>query len=841
MQKIHLNGRWRARRVGSRSYLDATVPGCIHTDLLDAGLIGDPFYRDQELDAYWVAMSDWEFTRELTVPAAFLRHERVLLVCHGLDTLATVRVNGKTVAQTDNMFRIYELDVRPHLREGKNVLSITFASALKYTEVKDRERKLPGWYSDAKVGVHGYIRKEQCNFGWDWGIRAVTCGIWRDIELIGCSGSRIEDVKITQDHSRGSSVLLHLAVASDGAQNGPVRVQTRLTLEGREVARIDLPLVSGHAQGELRVPRPRLWWPNDLGDQPLYLVEVVLTADGERLDSWSKRIGLRTLELERKADAWGESFQFVINGRPFFAKGANWIPADAFNNRTGPERYRDLVASASEAHMNMLRVWGGGLYEEEVFYDLCDEYGICVWQDFMFACTTYPTYDAAFMANVEEEAKENVRRLRHHACLALWCGNNELEQGLVGPRWTDETMSWKDYSRLFDDLLPAIVREQDGATSYWPGSPHSPCGDRSDHRNPECGDAHLWDVWHGMKPFEWYRTCGHRFNSEFGFQSFPEPKTVETYTEASDRNVTSYVMEHHQRSGIGNRTIIHYMLDWFRLPTGFEETVWTSQILQGMAIKYAVEHWRRSMPRGMGTLYWQLNDTWPVASWSSIDYFHRWKALHYMARRFFEPCLLSAVEDAETGEVEVHVTSDLLEARSWELRWIVTDAAGKTLMAGKKAVRVPKSSDRVVTTLKLLKLIDVHGIRNLLVWLEAWEGGGCVAENLVMFARPKHLDLDQNPAIDLSVKRNRNGSYEVALKSKSAALWVWLELAAADARMSDSFIHLRPRRTKRISVTPREPIDLHAFEKQLVVRSLADLSRSAPRKTSGTTSARRAR
>jgi len=355
----------------------------------------------------------------------------------------------------------------------------------------------------------------------------------------------------------------------------------------------------------------------------------------------------------------------------------------------------------ADANMNMLRVWGGGTYENEVFYDLCDELGICVWQDFMFACSTYPTFDEAFIENLRAEFTDNVRRLRHHACIALWCGNNELEQGLVGDTWNGGQMSWEDYSKLFDKLLPETILPLDPDRDYWPCSPHSPQGDRKDHSNPKWGDAHLWDVWHGRKPFEWYRTCEHRFNSEFGFQSFPEPKTVYGYTAPQDRNVTTRVMEHHQRSGIGNAVIMQYMLDWFRLPTAFDNTLWLSQILQGMAMKYAVEHWRRAMPRGMGTLYWQINDCWPVASWSSIDYHGRWKALHYMARAFYAPVLVSGVENTEKAEVAIHVTNDRMEDVPGAVSWRVTDSAGKVLARGRKKVVAKALANTPVETVSL--------------------------------------------------------------------------------------------------------------------------------------------
>jgi len=546
--------------------------------------------------------------------------------------------------------------------------------------------------------------------------------------------------------------------------------------------------------------------------------------EGEGLDCVTKRVGLRTLRLDRHPDEWGESFQFVVNGVPFFAKGANWIPADAFATRVTRDRYEDLLKSAAEANMNMLRVWGGGVYEEDVFYDLCDVLGFCVWQDFMFACAQYPTFDEEFMRQVRAEAEDNVRRLRHHACLALWCGNNELEMGFVGEEYPERQMSWKDYGKLFDELLPEVVKALDPDRDYWPGSPHSPCGERSDFNNPRCGDAHLWSVWHGREPFEWYRTCEHRFNSEFGFQSFPEPKTTYGFTEPGDRNVTSYVMEHHQRSGSVNALIMHYMLDWFRLPTSFEMTLWLSQILQGMAMKYAVEHWRRAMPRGMGTLYWQLDDTWPVASWSSIDYHGRWKALQFMAKQFYAPVLVSGVEDREAGTVELHVTSDLGEAKALTLEWTLTDASGARLAGEELAVEAGPRQDMRVATVDLKRFVEEHGPRNLLVWLWLRDGGDVVSSNLVLFSRPKHLELG-DPGIAWSVEGDGEGGFDVTLTSERPGLWVWLSLGEADARFSDNFFHLFPGETRTVTARPAAPMSREELESQLAVASLVDTYR----------------
>lgn len=829
MESQSLNGSWTVRDSGKNRSVPATVPGCIHTDLLAAGQIEDPFYRTQEFDAYWVAETDWEYTRNFKVSESFLAHEKVFLVCHGLDTLATIRVNDKEVGRTDNMFRTYEFDVSKILKRGKNSIRVCFESAVLFTERQNTERNLPAWNLDIMVGHPGYIRKEQCCFGWDWGIRTPSCGIWRDINLVAHSGARLSDIRVSQEHESRKKVNLTVRIETEIFGASDVQSTVCVSRASTVVAEKTLALPTGTGVATLVLSSPELWWPNTMGEQALYDVVVMLCdRAGNELDSWTRKIGFRTLRLERRADQWGESFRFVVNGIPFFAKGANWIPADVFNNRVTPDRYRDLIESAASANMNMLRVWGGGIYEEEVFYDLCDEYGVCVWQDFMFSCSTYPTFDAGFLASVEQEAKDNIRRLRSHPSLALWCGNNELEQGLVGPEWTSTSMSWEDYSRLFDNMLPSIVREFDSQTDYWPGSPHSPCGDRTDHRNPTCGDAHLWDVWHGLKPFEWYRSCEHRFNSEFGFQSFPEPKTTRGYTDPVDRNITSYVMEHHQRSGPGNSIIMHYMLSWFRLPTGFDETLWASQILQGLAIKYAVEHWRRSMPRGMGTLYWQLNDTWPVASWSSIDYHHRWKALHYMARKFFAPVLVSGVEDLRSGTIDIHVTSDRLRVQELTLRWIVTDARGSELVAGEKTIRTGKHTDRRVHVLRLKSLLETRSVRDLLVWLEIHDGKQRISENLVTFARPKHLELSQSPGVSARVRANRNGRFTVTLRSKAVALWSWIELSENDFRADDNFVHLRPGVSVPLVVKPATELSTTEFREQLVVRSLVNLSRDPP-------------
>lgn len=821
MQTVELNGEWTLRQSGKREGIAATVPGSVHTDLFAAGRIPDPYYRDNEKNLQWIGEVDWVYTRTFDISEDFLRHEHVLLRCEGLDTLATIRINSREIARTDNMFRTYEFDVKHILRKGRNTIEIRFDSTIPYIKNHEREHHLPAWKGPHDVKGGSWVRKEPCNFGWDWGPCLVTCGIWRPIRLLGYNTARLSEVHVRQEHARNSGVTLNITARLEASQGSmPAVAAVTVSCEGQEAAEGKAAFRGGRAKLTLPIKSPQLWWPNGMGNQPLYHVTVnLLDRDGRVLDTVVKRIGLRTLRLQRRKDRWGESFQFAINGIPFFAKGANWIPADTFAPRLTRDDYAQLVKSAAEAQMNMLRVWGGGIYEADIFYDLCDELGICVWQDFMFACATYPTFDRAFMENVRAEAEDNIRRLRHHSCIALWCGNNEMEQGLVGDEWNDRQMSWSDYSLLFDELLPAIVNKVDPGRGYWPCSPHTPHDDRKAFNDDRWGDAHLWNVWHGKQPFEWYRTSRHRFVSEFGFQSFPEPKTVYGYTEPGDRNITSYVMEHHQRSKIGNTTIMTYLLDWFRLPMDFEMVLWLSQVLQGMAMKYAIEHWRRNMPRTMGALYWQLNDCWPVAGWSSIDYHHRWKALHYMARHFFSPVLVSGVEDIEKGSVELYVTSDLRETGTGKLVWRVTSIAGKTILQGEKQVKVLPGRSRRIQVLRLSRYLREYGNRNLMLWLELSVNGRGVSTNFVSFARPKHLELWE-PGIGARVSREKKGSAVVTLTAKAPALWTWLELEDVDARFSDNFFHIPPGKSVRVTISTEEPISLAEIRKRLRVRSL---------------------
>ena len=825
MQKFDLGGQWEVRKNGESEAIPATVPGCIHTDLLAAGKIEDPYYRDNEDKQLWIGETDWVYARTFTVAPELLQCERVLLRCEGLDTLATITLNKTIIGKTDNQFRTYEFDVNAVLQAGENTIEVCFESTLPLIKAEQQKRYL----NLTGVGHHridgsNRIRKSQCNYGWDWGPICVTAGIWRPIALLAFDAARLTDVHITQDHSQAGVVKLQVACELEKTNAVPLTAKISVWSEGEVVCQTEVPVETTSATATLNVADPKLWWPHDLGAQPLYEVKVELFKDNAVIDAVSKKIGLRTLVLDRHPDQWGESFQFVVNGQPFFAKGANWIPADTFVTRITRTQYEFQIKSAADAHMNMLRVWGGGIYEDDAFYELCDQYGICLWQDFMFACSGYAAFDEAFMANVKVEIAQNVKRLRHHPSLALWCGNNELEhihQMFLGDKPENGLMTWDEYKLLFDGLIPGVVKECDPERAYWPSSSHSPAGDRQDPNNPRCGDAHLWEVWHGRQPFEWYRTCEHRFNSEFGFQSFPEPAVVHGYTAEEDRNITSYIMERHQRSQIGNDAIIQYMLSWFKLPTSFDMLLWSSQILHGMAMKYAVEHWRRSRPRGMGTLYWQINDCWPVASWSSIDYYGNWKALHYMARDFFAPLLISGVEEPKTGAVEVHVTSDLLAATTGVVHWTLTDTQGKILASNQLDCKIAPSANQKVMALEFADHLAAHGGRRLLVWLELVVDGKVVSQNLVTFIRPKHLEL-QDPELHTRMQKTDAHSFAVTMTAKHPALWVWLDLPGMKATYSHRFFHLLPGKPVTVQVHPEKSVMLATFKKKLQAQSLVD-------------------
>jgi beta-mannosidase len=815
-----LGGEWLFREASEDRWLPAEVPGGVHTDLLSAGRIPDPFVGDEEKRVQWVAERDWVYLKTFELDGELWEEDQILLVCGGLDTLAEVRLNGRVLGETANMFRQHEWEVTSLLRDGPNELVIDFRSPVRYiTELQD-ERPLWGVLQAIPGGPH--LRKAPCQFGWDWGPQLPPVGIWKEIWLEGRSTARFADVHLRQRHGdRGVVVSARVTVEryEEDRLRPHLRAQLRVVDPEGAACTASASLEGDVETVEVAIDRPELWWPNGLGEQPLYEVTIELFDAGTICDRRTYQLGLRTLELRQEEDEWGESFTFVVNGVPVFAKGSNWIPADAFPTRISDEQLEHLIWSAAVTHQNMLRVWGGGFYEDDRFYDLCDEYGILVWQDCIFSCSMYPLDEPAFLEDVHAEIIDNVCRLRHRASLALWCGNNEMEWGWDDWGWdTPHNVVLKEaYDRFFHRLLPEWCAEHDPDRPYWPSSPSS--GDPfQDPNGQEKGDAHYWDVWHGRRPFTAYRDQYPRFMSEFGFQSLPPLETIASYAVREDWNMTSYIMEHHQRSGSGNGLMVAQMTDTFRMPNGFPSLVYLSMVLQAEGIRYGVEHWRRSRHRVSGTLYWQTNDCWPVASWSSLDYYGRWKALHYAARRFYAPLLLS-IEDEGTW-MSVHVTNDETEAWHGKARWALETLEGEVVVQRLEEVSAAPLSSTQVCSLDFVNRVNDENRRDVIFVADLWDGDERVATQVAPFVPNKHLALVDPELSPMLVLQDDQLVCEVT--ATSLARFVELSLVGADVVWSDNYFDVLAGRTPAATCPLPDGWTLERAQEALRVRSLWD-------------------
>ncbi|MDX2185818.1 MAG: glycoside hydrolase family 2 protein [Opitutaceae bacterium] len=816
---------WKFREAGSReSWRSARVPGCVHTDLLHHRLIPNPFHGTNELQLQWIEHRDWEYETVFDLPQGLLEEENVLLVSDGLDTVATVTLNGKAVGSSENMFVGHRWDVRHLLKPSGNRLHIHFASARRYIDTA-RQDHAPREINDP-VGGCTRIRKQQCQFGWDWGPRLVTAGVWRDLRLEGWSQARLSGVRIRQEHTRAGRVRLHVEPEFEGTAKG-LNLHTSLHLDGAVVTE------SHEVMSVLDVPSPELWWPAGQGAQPLYDLHVALRdADGRILSTCRKRIGLRTIVLDRHPDKWGETFQFVVNGRPVFAKGANWVPADSFvAGLTRADYARDLEA-AVEANMNIIRLWGGGVYESEDFYDLCDELGLLVWHDFMFACTLYP-FDKAFLASVREEAVYQVRRLRHRASLALWCGNNELVQINLAELEKSARLR-KGYEALFHKLLPAVLKEHDGATSYWPTSEWRNKYTTGHAAGEKCGDTHYWDVWHLRRPVAEYEKWQLRFCSEFGMQSYASPETMREFCDPGDRNLFGRTSENHQKNPAGNQIILDYVTRRYGFPRTQDALMVLSQVNQAYCMQVAVEHYRRITPRCMGAIYWQLNDCWPVASWSSIEHNGRWKALHYVARRFFAPALVSAhIHGSETQginnlrantirRIDLYTVYDRPEPARATLRWDLRHVDGRSLRSGSKSVKLLYGESVRQSELDFTKEIAAHTTDQVYLHYSLWMGSECVSEDTVFFAQPRFFAWPK-ARTKTEIKLWSTHEAVVTLRSSGFQHRVFLNVAGITHHPDDNFFDLYPDQPRTIRIEFARPVDLKEVKERFELHSIVDL------------------
>ena len=823
--KLRLDGGWTFREAGKGGWRAARVPGSVHTDLLAAGLIEDPFYRDNERKLQWVGKTDWEYRTAFDAPASLLARRHVELVFEGLDTYAEVFLNERPVLSADNMFRTWRVDAKAALRPGRNTLRVLFRSPI--NEVLPRMKalgyELPA-ANDQGEKTSPHTRKAPYHYGWDWGPRFVTSGVWRPVTLEAWDEARLSDLHVVQNHltAEAAQLTARVEVTADGGADAVLVVED--PQDRRVSARQTVKLSAGLNRFALKltVPDPQLWWPAGLGAQRLYTLRARLLAGGRGKvsDELSTRTGLRTVELRQRPDQAGKSFMFVVNGVPVFAKGANWVPADSFPARVTRERYRQLLESARDANMNMLRVWGGGYYEADDFYELCDELGLLVWQDFMFACSMYPG-DEKFLEGVRAEAADNVRRLRNHPSVALWCGNNEVETAWHHWGWKQRLPAklWDDYKKLFHGVLPEVVAEHDPGRSYWPSSPSSDLEEDADSQR--MGDVHYWEVWHASKPFSEYERQRPRFMSEYGFQSFPSIETVGAYTVPADHDIASPVMLAHQKHPRGNQLIREYMLREYREPKDFESFLYVSQVLQAEGIRVGAEHLRRIMPHNMGSLYWQLNDCWPVASWSSVDYFGRWKALQHYARRFYGPLLVSPRREGD--RLELHVVSDRPDPTPARLVATLLDFEGRTLSTVEKALTVAPLRGHSYLSLPAAELLKGRDERAVFLLAELSAGGRVVSRNTHFFRPFKELSLPA-PRVGVSASPARGG-FRLTLTTDRLARAVQLSSAGAEGSFSDNYFDLVPGRPLEVEFRARGRVRPGEFRKGLRVRSLADAFR----------------
>ncbi len=832
--KKELNSGWKFRQWRLNNWYPATVPGVIHTDLIANGIIEDPFYRLNERSVQWVDKEDWMYETHFDLDDDTFSRENIRLHFMGLDTYVHVYLNGESILEGDNMFREWKVDIKDKVKRKDNKLEVLFRSPIK--EDIPKWDALPFQYptgpDQSQQGgifnktVSTFARKAGYHYGWDWGPRLVTSGIWRPVYLEAWNDVKIEDVFIEQKEvsSKTARITAHAELLSD-KDLADVKVIIKDKNNNTVYGTKDLDLKKGinTVSVDFTIDNPRLWWSNGLGEPNLYEFTTIIDLKSATVDTKNIRTGIRSIKVVNETDKDGASFYFVLNGVPVFAKGANYIPSDNFLPRVTREKYRKTIQDAVDVNMNMLRVWGGGTYEEDYFYDLCDENGIMVWQDFMFACSMYPS-EGAYLENVKYEAIDNIKRLRNHPSISVWCGNNEAYDGWFGwGRREDYTkqnpeyarIMWKQYADLFHKLLPDMVAQYAPESFYWPSSPYGLPGQGCDDKH---GDRHYWGVWHGKHPIAQYNTEKSRFFSEYGFQSFPEFESVKIYApKKEDWAITSEVMMEHQRAGTyANNLIEEYLLNEYQKPKDFESFLYMNQVLQGDAIKIAMEAHRRNMPYCMGTLFWQHNDCWPVASWSSRDYYGRWKAQHYFAREAYKDVLVSPI--AKDDKLDIYIVSDRLTESKGTLNLKIIKLDGHIIDSRKLNITIPKNTSKNVFTASVNDLLKGTAKNDVVIHAELTDNKGNIYKNNYFLLQQKNINFLQ-ANISKTVKPVNEG-YEVSLSSDNFARAVFMSVEGIDNFFENNYFDILPGQVTVVKV--KTSLSRPEFEKQLKVVSLRD-------------------
>jgi beta-mannosidase len=838
----NLNSGWQFRAVANTDRSDvkewhpAQVPGVVQTDLLHSGLIPDPFDRDNEFHLQWIGLADWEYQTTFQMDAATLAHEHADLVFEGLDTFADVYLNDQAILHADNMFRHWRVPAKAALKAGPNTLRIVFHSAVE--KMIPYAKSLPfilpsisshNYGNEENIATAPYTRKAPYNYGWDWGPRFITAGIWQPIRLETWDALRVEDFHIHQQSITAdlANVAAELEIETSRATTATLtlahdEMSGSQTADGTQTLQLNAGI--NHVSFPLRISTPKLWYPVGYGSQSRYRFSASIRIGRDVAARIDTKTGLRSIQLRRVPDQWGKSFEFVVNGIPVFAKGADVIPFDSFPNRVTPEIHRGILQSARDAHMNMIREWGGGYYESDDFYDICDELGIMVWQEFMFGGDMVPG-DLAFQENVRQEAIDQIKRLRDHPSVVVWCGNNEVEtswyhwgdrkefQQQIPPEARDRV--WQDYVILFADVLKSAVAQYADPVPYTPSSPSANFEEAPESQHN--GDMHYWQVWHAQAPASDYTLQFPRFMSEYGFQSFPEMRTIRAFAKPDDFNIHSTIMQAHQKNKGGNERILTYMLREYREPKDFASFVYLSQVQQAEIIKIGAEHFRRQRPRTMGSLYWQLNDCWPVASWASIDYYGRWKALHYYARRFYDDVLISPF--LHDDKVDVYVVSDKLQPLSGTIHMRLLDFSGKVLLDQTKDVQIAAQSSAIYLTVDKSSLEAKGNLDQSFLVLDLEAAGKNVSRNLVFFDVAHDLKLPVSPRIEASVGKTGEG-YSVTLQSAKLARNVYISFGDLDVQSSDNYFDLLP--AEAVTIHLKSAATLEQLKAALKTTSLTE-------------------
>lgn len=814
VNQFSLNQNWSFHQQESSKSYSAKVPGNVHIDLYNNKLIEDPFYRSNEDSLKWIAEQNWIYESKFKADKSILRNEHIYLVFEGLDTHAEVFVNDSLILNANNMFRTWKIDIKSLIKRS-NTLKIIFKSPHQYIE--DQSHKLNYNLPESRV----FSRKAPYQFGWDWGPEFVTMGIWKKVYLSTWEDIKFESIYYTTDSINQQKAWLNAEIVIQALEEEEVEINIKNNQELVISKTFDLIEGENIIQIPFEILDPKLWWSNGLGEAHLYDFSALIFDDGGLIETKKNKIGIRTIELKQIADEYGKSFHFELNGIPVFIKGANYIPQDNFLNRVSYEKYEKLINSTVDANMNMLRVWGGGIYERNVFYDLCDQNGILVWQDFMFACAMYPG-DSNFLENVKQEAIDNIIRLRNHPSIALWCGNNEVDEAWHNWGWQQQfnytekqqTEIWKAYTDVFHEILPQAVNKFDSKRAYWPSSPSIGWGHKESLTK---GDSHYWGVWWGEQAFEVYEEKVGRFMSEYGFQGFPDPSTLDSVLLIEDLNLKSSALKTHQKHPRGFELIQSYLERDYNTPLDFQDYNYMSQILQAGGIKIAIEAHRRAKPYCMGTLYWQLNDCWPVVSWSSLDYYGNWKALHYQVKRSFENLLISA--ELQNDSLNFFIVSDLIESIDGEFQLELMNFSGESLFKQSQNVKVPINSSKVYFKKGIVDLINNADKRNLVLSVKLISEKQKTIEALHYFEKVKALKLE-DPTIKTSIKKINSG-FEISISTEKLAKSIQLSVQNEAINFSDNFFDLLPKHTKIIYFKSEQ--DLNYISENLTVKSLIDI------------------